>query len=154
MASKYIDIFLREAEEHLTSLQKGLLILEKDAGNTALIHDLLRNAHTLKGSARMVGLEDISAIAHRMEDTLQEMEEGHKTVEGGVIDLLLQGTDAISRMTAALAKGEESPVDVEKFIEAFDQGESTVEAVMAPLPPSRRCWGIRSAPASRHSTSW
>ena len=78
MASKYIDIFLREAEEHVTSLQKGLLILEKEPGNTALIHDLLRNAHTLKGSARMVGLEDISVIAHRMEDTLQDMEAGPK----------------------------------------------------------------------------
>src|SRR5919108_6348766 len=98
MASKYLDIFLREAEEHLTSLQKGLLILEKEPGNTHLIHDLLRNAHTLKGSARMVGLEEISAIAHRMEDTLKELEEGTRGVDGGVIDLLLRGSDAMARM--------------------------------------------------------
>jgi two-component system, chemotaxis family, sensor kinase CheA len=134
MASKYIDIFLREANEHVTSLQKGLLILEKEPGNTALIHDLLRNAHTLKGSARMVGLEGISAIAHRMEDALQALEEGSKSVDGDVIDLLLQGSDAISRMTAALARGEESPVDVEKFVAAFDQGESTVDAVTGTAP--------------------
>src|SRR5512144_1306516 len=102
MVSKYIDIFLREAEEHVTALQKGLLTLEKEPGNTPLIHDLLRNAHTLKGSARMVGLEGISAIAHRMEDALQALEEGSKSVESEVIDLLLQGNDAISRMTAAL----------------------------------------------------
>lgn len=141
MASKYIDIFLREAEEHLTALQKGLLILEKEPGNTALIHDLLRNAHTLKGSARMVGLEEISAIAHRMEDALQDIEEGRKPVDGGVIDLLFQGSDAISRMTAALAKGEESPVDLEKFIEAFDQGESTAEAVKASAPQEQEALG-------------
>jgi len=129
MASKYIDIFLREAEEQVTSLQKGLLTLEKEPDNAALIHELLRNAHTLKGSARMVGLEEISAIAHRMEDTLQALEEGSKTGEGDVIDLLLQGTDAISRMTGALGRGEESPVDVERFISAFDQGESTLQAI-------------------------
>ena len=129
MASKYIDIFLREAEEHVSSLQKGLLTLEKEPDSAALIHELLRNAHTLKGSARMVGLEGISAIAHRMEDSLQALEEGSKTVDGDVIDLLLQGTDAISRMTAAMGRGEESPVDVERFIAAFDQGESTLEAV-------------------------
>jgi two-component system chemotaxis sensor kinase CheA len=128
MVSKYIDIFLREAEEHITSLQKGLLVLEKDPGNTALLHDLLRNAHTLKGSARMVGLEGISAVAHRMEDTLQALDEGSKSVDGHVIDMLLQGNDAISRMTNALARGEESPVDVDKFIAAFEQGESTAEA--------------------------
>ncbi|HEY6873327.1 MAG TPA: hybrid sensor histidine kinase/response regulator [Geobacteraceae bacterium] len=131
MASKYIDIFLREAEEHLSSLQKGLVVLEKEPGNTPLIHELLRNAHTLKGSARMVGLEEISTVAHRMEDTLQELEEGRKAADSGIVDLLLQGSDAISRMTAALARGEESPVDVAKFIAAFDQGESTAEAVKA-----------------------
>jgi len=141
MGSKYIDIFLREAEEHLAALQKGLLVLEKEPGSVSLVHDLLRNAHTLKGSARMVGLEDISAIAHRMEDVLQEIEEGRKEVDDGVIDLLLQGTDAISRMTAALAKGEESPVDVEKFVEAFDQGESTAAALKAPPPEETEVFG-------------
>lgn len=129
MAGKYIDIFIREAQEHLSSLQKGLLLLEKEPGAAGLIHELLRNAHTLKGSARMVGLEDISAIAHRMEDLLQALDEGHRLVDAEIIDLLLQGSDAISRMTAALAKGESSPVDLEKFLAAFDQGESTREAV-------------------------
>ena len=141
MVSKYIDIFLREAEEHVTALQKGLLTLEKEPGNTPLIHDLLRNAHTLKGSARMVGLEGISAIAHRMEDTLQALEEGSKSVESDVIDLLLQGNDAISRMTAALARGEESPVDVERFVAAFDQGESTAEAVKGEAPQEAEALG-------------
>ena len=132
MAGKYIDIFIREAEEHLSSLQKGLLLLEKEPGTTGLVHELLRNAHTLKGSARMVGLEDISAIAHRMEDALQALDEGRRFVDDDIIDLLLQGSDAVSRMTAALARGEDSPVDLEKFLAAFDQGESTREAVMEP----------------------
>jgi two-component system chemotaxis sensor kinase CheA len=134
MASKYIDIFLREAEEHLTALQKGLLVLEKEPGNSPLVHGLLRNAHTLKGSARMVGLEGISAIAHRMEDMLQALDEGRQSVDDALIDLLLQGTDAITRMTGALARGEESPVDVERFVAAFDQGESTVDAVKGEAP--------------------
>jgi two-component system chemotaxis sensor kinase CheA len=128
MTTKYLDIFLKEAQEHIGSLRTNLLILEKSPEDKPLIHELLRNAHTLKGSARMLGFEDISVIAHRMEDFLKEMEDGERAVDASSIDLLLQGTDAISRMTDAMAKGEESPIDLEKFITAFDQGLSTSEA--------------------------
>ena len=128
MASKYLDIFLKEAEEQLSSLQRGLLALEEMPGNTPLIHDILRHAHTLKGSARMLGFESISSIAHQMEDFIKEVEDGVRQIDAGAIDLLLQGTDALSRITVALAKDEECPVDVEKFLEAFTRGESTKEA--------------------------
>ncbi len=134
MATKYLNIFLKEAEEHIGSLQNRLLVLEKEPGNTVLIHELLRNAHTLKGSARMLGFEDISVIAHRMEDFLKEMEDGLRQVDSAGVDLLLQGTDAISRMTDALAKGAPSPVDLEKFIQAFESGGSTAEAITAQEP--------------------
>ncbi len=128
MTNKYLDIFVREADEHLAALQKGLLTLERETANAQLIHELLRNAHTLKGSARMLGFEDISAVAHRMEDLIKAMEEGDRPVDSLGIDLLLQGTDAITRMKTALARGEESPVNLEKFLAAFDRGESPREA--------------------------
>lgn len=130
MSTKYLDIFLKEAQEHLDSLQTNLLVLEKEPGNMPLIHELLRNAHTLKGSARMLGFEDISVIGHRMEDFLKEMEDGERPVDSASVDLLLQGTDAIGRMTDALSRGADNPIDVEKFIEAFDQGLSTSEAIL------------------------
>jgi len=130
MSTKYLDIFLKEAQEHLESLQANLLVLEKEPGNKPLIHELLRNAHTLKGSARMLGFEDISVIGHRMEDFLREMEDGDRSVDAASIDLLLQGTDAITRMTGALAKGTASPIDLERYIVAFDQGVSTAEAIL------------------------
>jgi len=37
MTTKYLDIFLREAHEHLQSLQTKLLVLEKEPGNGPLI---------------------------------------------------------------------------------------------------------------------
>jgi len=130
MATKYLDIFLKEADEHIVSLQNRLLNLEKEPDNKVLIHDLLRNAHTLKGSARMLGFEDISVIAHKMEDLLKEMEDGERQVDGAVVDLLLQGTDAINRMTDALAKGTPSPIDLDRFIHAFETGGFTADAIL------------------------
>jgi two-component system chemotaxis sensor kinase CheA len=141
MPTKYLDIFLKEAEEHLGSLQKWLLVLEKEPSNKTLIHDLLRNAHTLKGSARMLGIEDISVIAHKMEDLLKEMEDGERTVDANAVELLLQGTDALTRMIDAMAKGEESPVDLELFVAAFEQGHSTAEAIKECSKPESEALG-------------
>lgn len=127
--SRYIDIFVREAEEHLASLQSGLLALEKAPGDKSLIHELLRNAHTLKGAARMLGFEDISSIGHGMEDLLTAMEEGAKAAEGVWLELLLKGTDAISRMVAAMVSGSDPQTDVNALLAAFENGEFPAEAM-------------------------
>ncbi|MCM0081698.1 hybrid sensor histidine kinase/response regulator [Geomonas sp. Red32] len=123
MGKRYIEIFCREAEEHLASLQSGLLVLEKHPTRMSLLHELLRNAHTLKGSARMVGLSDISAITHTMEEQLKGMEQGNRPVDAPAIDLLLKGTDAVALITSALSKGEPPPLDVEAFVADYERGE-------------------------------
>jgi len=133
MGSRYIEIFCREAEEHLASLQSGLLVLERNPGDTSLLHELLRNAHTLKGSARMVGLAEISAITHTMEEQLKGMEQGIRTVDADAIDLLLKGADAVALITAALARGEAPNLDVERFVAEYDRGE-----LAHPVPAENR----------------
>lgn len=135
---KYLDIFATEAEEHLASLQTGLLELEVRSKDSALIHELLRNAHTLKGSAKMMGFDDIAAISHRMEDLLKEMEEGIAAVDAAGINLLLKGTDAVERMVAALLKGEESPVDPARFLDCFNCGVFPEESVPVEPEPIER----------------
>ncbi|WP_224982081.1 hybrid sensor histidine kinase/response regulator [Geomonas agri] len=123
MANRYLEIFCREAEEHLASLQSGLLVLEKNPARTDLLHELLRNAHTLKGSARMVGLADISAITHTMEEQLKGMERGERTVDAQAIDLLLRGADAVALITSALMRGTTPELDVERFVAEYERGE-------------------------------
>lgn len=132
MSRKYLDIFLREAEEHLSALQKGLLRLEREPADAALIHDVLRNAHTLKGSARMLGYDDISSIAHRLEDLLKEIEDGIREVGPATVDILLRGADAIAALTGALSRGESSPLDVEQFLAALERGESPTAPAAEP----------------------
>ena len=50
--SKYAAIFLKEAGDHLTSLIQGVIALESATGDQPLVHELMRNAHTIKGAAR------------------------------------------------------------------------------------------------------
>src|SRR4030067_122425 len=63
--SEIIDFFLVEAGEHIQNLNAGLLALEKDPVNRATIDELFRAAHTLKGSAAMMGFQGVSDAAHK-----------------------------------------------------------------------------------------
>jgi two-component system, chemotaxis family, sensor kinase CheA len=140
--TKYVEIFCREAEEHLASLQSGLLVLEKNPTRGELLHELLRNAHTLKGSARMVGLSDISAITHIMEEQLKGMEHGSRGVDAAAIDLLLKGADAVALITSAISKGVPPPLDVARFVADYERGEVGVAVLEeSPETPVERLGG-------------
>ncbi len=69
--NQYIDVFVEEAKEHLQSLNDSLLALEKDITNYALINEIFRVAHTLKGMAGTMGFENMANLTHEMENVLE-----------------------------------------------------------------------------------
>lgn len=108
---KYLDIFIKEAEDHLATLQRGLLLLEKDPADCKLIIELLRSAHTIKGSARMMSFDDIAIIGHAMEDLLKDLEQGKRETTLECVQSLLAGVDAIEALVEALRSDSPAPVD-------------------------------------------
>ena len=65
-----VATFRAEVEERLASLCEGLLRLEGHPSPRQLVSGLFRDAHTVKGSARMLGLDGVVDVAHRAEDLL------------------------------------------------------------------------------------
>ena len=65
-----LNIFQQESGEILQSMDKNLLILEQKPNNLDIAMHLFRDAHSLKGSARMLGFNGIQNIAHKIEDIL------------------------------------------------------------------------------------
>ena len=49
--SEYLDVFLDESREHLQSVNDHLLNLEKNPQDLAIVQEIFRSAHTLKGMA-------------------------------------------------------------------------------------------------------
>src|SRR3970282_1126850 len=119
MPSKYLDIFQKEAEEHLHLLRQGLLALEKDGFGRDQVHVILRSAHTLKGSARMLDLGDLAQVAHKLEDLLNELEEGEGSLPPSLVDLLLVATDALEALIAQAHSGGEIEVNVDLVLEGL-----------------------------------
>jgi len=93
--SKFIERFKAETREHMERLSLGLLKLEKSPADTELLNTLMREAHTIKGSATMMGYKRIADIGHRMEDGLEKALKGELILEKPHFDMLLKCLDAI-----------------------------------------------------------
>src|SRR4051794_15764365 len=104
--------FRAEVEERVASLSAGLLQLESHPSPRQVIGGLFRDAHTVKGSARMLGLDGVLQVAHRCEDLLGELRDGRLTVRRDLIDVLLAACDGI---TSAMP-GVEDPVPEEHLL--------------------------------------
>jgi two-component system chemotaxis sensor kinase CheA len=94
--------FRIEAREIVTDLSRDLLGLEKGGEPAEPLARLLRQAHTLKGAARVVRLPKIADIAHAMEDTLTPHRDAADAVTKDEISRLLQQVDNISSEIRAL----------------------------------------------------
>jgi two-component system, chemotaxis family, sensor histidine kinase and response regulator WspE len=98
--AELLDLFRMEAEAQSEVLSTALLALERDHTAADQLELCMRAAHSLKGAARIVGLEVGVHIAHVMEDCFVAAQQGRVTLQAVHIDRLLAGTDLLSRIAA------------------------------------------------------
>jgi two-component system sensor histidine kinase and response regulator WspE len=92
------DLFRLEAENQTQVLTSGLLALERDHTAIDQLEACMRAAHSLKGAASIVGLTVGVRVAHAMEDCFVAAQQGRTTLRRAQIDLLLGGTDLLTRI--------------------------------------------------------
>ena len=122
--------FRAEVEERLASLQSGLLALETHSAPRQVVAGLFRDAHTVKGSARMLGLQGVLHVSHAMEDLLGALRDGRFAVRSDLVSLLLAACDAIAR---ALPGGELSDEDLEPVVKALGAAVDGADPVTVPV---------------------
>jgi chemotaxis protein histidine kinase CheA len=90
-----LDLFRAELEIHLPALNEGLLALEKDPDQPKRLEALMRAAHSIKGAAKIVGLDAAVRVAHALEDCFVAAQKGQVTLTSDAVDVLLSGADAV-----------------------------------------------------------
>ncbi|MCX5813751.1 MAG: hybrid sensor histidine kinase/response regulator [Proteobacteria bacterium] len=93
-----LDLFRIEAENYTKILETGLVEVEQNQ-TPEKIEPLMRAAHSIKGAARIVGLDAVVGIAHAMEDVLSAAQHGKLKLASDHIDMLLQGNDLFLHLT-------------------------------------------------------
>ncbi|MBM0107591.1 Hpt domain-containing protein [Steroidobacter sp. S1-65] len=99
-------IFTEEATELLETADQSLSSWIRDRANTALVFELKRVVHTLKGGARMAGIRAMGDLSHELETLMGLVETGQVPAEQEVFDTLQTSLDELHRMRDVVAGGE------------------------------------------------
>ena len=145
--------FINEAKEHLETIEPNLLELEKAPDNLALLNDIFRPMHSLKGASGFLGLNRINQLAHKSENILDELRKGTMVVTPEIMDVILSSTDALRQMVENLeATNSEGDVEIDHIIaqiEAIMNGEAAApaaEAAPAEAPAEPAPAAVEAAP--------
>jgi two-component system sensor histidine kinase and response regulator WspE len=109
-----LELFSLEAEAQTQVLSAGLLALERNPTQADQLESCMRAAHSLKGAARIVGVDAGVSVAHVMEDCLVSAQEGRLYLRPEHIDALLQGTDLLMRI--ATPNHAPTPADIDGYV--------------------------------------
>jgi chemotaxis protein histidine kinase CheA len=137
-----LELFRAEIDTHMPVLSQGLLALEKGGGGEKEFEAMMRAAHSIKGAARIVGIETAVRIAHAIEDCFSTAKGQCAALTSDAVDVLLQGVDALQRAASLDPDPSMSEQAVQSLI---DQLTATREGgARRPRGPS-----VQDSPVSR-----
>lgn len=144
--SELQDLFQAESEERLSHLEKGLKELEGDVFNQEVIEGIFRDAHTIKGAARMLEVISIEKIAHQMEEMLDGIRKKKYSLTPTAIAGFYEAIDAMRALVVEVIQKKPSRVNVDSVLRGLNianllklvEGEATSSTPASPpaQPPT------------------
>ncbi|MGH9309648.1 MAG: chemotaxis protein CheA [Vicinamibacterales bacterium] len=98
------ELFLGEAIDHLGTIESALLALEERPGDVALLNDIFRPFHTIKGNAGALGVISVQEVAHRVENLLDLARSGRHRMGSTEVDLVLRSVDVLTMMITDIGR--------------------------------------------------
>ena len=141
-----LDVFIFETQQLLETLEETLLQSEKEKELADdHINEIFRIMHTIKGSAAMMQYENLSKLAHALEDLFDKIRAGQTRTGAdeieGVIDLVLAASDIFKSEIDKLSAGMKADGD---FGELIDKVHNYMTSILSDTPPQ----GSNDAPSS------
>ncbi len=109
--------FIVEGLEYINEIEVNILNLEQNPEDKDCVNSLFRPFHSIKGVAGFLNLDDIRELAHRLEDLLDKIRKDELSVNTDVIDVILEGADALKALIASL----------QKKLDGYPPGEAEVD---------------------------
>ena len=110
--SKYREMFVQEALEHVENLNQHLLKYEEEPNVKEHVDILFRSAHTLKGMAATMGYDQIREICKTIEEIFDTFRKGETTITVELGNVIFLGVDHLRQ----LVSDETKKIDLNEFL--------------------------------------
>lgn len=128
-------LFRAECEASLQVLSEGFQTLAGGQPEPALTEPMFRAAHSLKGAARMVGMDGVAQAAHHLEDLLDQLRSHRLVLTAASCDILAVAMGALGRLVDASLQGHgDDPTELIALFDGIPQAQLRT-ALAAPVPP-------------------
>ncbi|MDP2821663.1 MAG: chemotaxis protein CheA [Sulfuritalea sp.] len=112
--------FLLEAGELLSQVDSKLIELEKRPDDHALLNEIFRGFHTIKGGAGFLNAENLVSLCHRTENLFDKLRNGELTLSTSLMDVIMDATGVVRNMFAALAQATQPEAADPALIESLE----------------------------------
>jgi len=114
--NNYLEMFIEESKDHLQAINDELLKLELEPENIAIINEIFRSAHTLKGMAGTMGFEDLASLTHEMENVLDLLRNSQLSITSEIMDVIFKCVDFIEKMVNSIEQGGDGKENVTEIV--------------------------------------
>jgi two-component system, chemotaxis family, sensor kinase CheA len=97
--------FLMESNDLLSDVDNKLVELEKRPDDKALLNDIFRGFHTIKGGAGFLNVSPMVTLCHRTENLFDKLRNGELSLSPEVMDVILNSTSVVQEMFGTLGQG-------------------------------------------------
>ena len=145
-----LDEFLIEAEEIFDQLDVDFVKLESSPDDKALIGNIFRAVHTLKGSSGFFGFERIEKVAHASESLLSKLRDGTYVIDVAITNILLQSIDCLRGIVTQIQTARAEPAGddtklVEELLSIAERGASAASVSTPQVSIARQVAEIAQA---------
>ncbi|HHT9110404.1 MAG TPA: hybrid sensor histidine kinase/response regulator [Candidatus Brocadiaceae bacterium] len=109
----FIPKFADENRDRIQKVNGAILAFEKDPANLELLKEIMRGIHTLKGTARMMGFNDIVDLSHKVEDVFVKIKEKGLQTTKELYDVVFRALDTLANMVETKLKDAQTPIDIQ-----------------------------------------
>jgi two-component system chemotaxis sensor kinase CheA len=138
--------FVNESREHLAEIESQLLGIEETGADAAMVNEVFRAVHSIKGAAGFMGFATLGKLAHELENVLNLMRSGQLVADSPAIDTMLKAADKLRWMIDHIEHSNETDISghlaaLEQVVGALLAADSPAAATSAPQSPARESPG-------------